>query len=607
MKISDGFDADILVVGTGPTGGTVALAAALAGVRVHVVSQFPWMANTPRAHITNQRTMEVFRDLGLSEAVRQRATPWEFMGDTTFCSSFAGDEFLRAHWWGTGEQRKGDYIKASPCGLVDLIQSEVEPILLEGGARAGATIALNTEFIRYEEDSEGVTSLLLDRVTGREYGIRTRFLVGADGGRSKVFEQAGLPLEGQPPRGGHVYVQFKADLTRYAQHRPSILNYVVSDEAGFGEIGFGLLRATKPWNDWIAGWGFDISQGDPDTSEGELITRIRALIGDPEIEIELGRPSLWYVNEAYAPHYSKGRIFCGGDACHRHPPSSGLGLNTCVQDAHNLGWKLAYVVKGFAGEEMLQSYSQERAPVGKQIVARANQSRRDYAAMHAVLRVPDAKKPSAAGLARLRDPGPEGVKARAALEAALDVKQTEFNAEGVEMNQRYTSRAIITDPSAEAEIFARDPLLYHQPTTRPGAKIPHVWLVDHNGLKRSTLDVTGQGAFSLVTGLAGQVWSAAAKRLDLPYLRCVVVDTPDFQDLYREWQRVREIEEDGVLLVRPDGYIAWRQVTAPPDADSATDLLRAALETILATAIEPSTASLASQPHPNALETREMA
>lgn len=585
MARASKFDADIIVIGTGPTGGTTALSAALAGARVHVVSQFHWMANTPRAHITNQRTMEVFRDLGLSEPVKQRATPWELMGDTTFCSSFAGEELARAHWWGTGEQRKGDYLKASPCGLVDLIQSEVEPILLEWGARAGATISLSTEFQRYEEDSDGVTVFLVDRVTDREYSMRTRYLVGADGARSKVFEQAGLPIEGHLARAGHVYVQFRADLSRYVKHRPSILNYVVSDEAGFGEIGFGLLRATKPWHEWIAGWGFDVSQGAPDTSDGELLTRIRALIGDREIEIELGQPSLWYVNEAFAPVYSKGRIFCGGDACHRHPPSSGLGLNTCVQDAHNLGWKLAYVLKGYAGYEMLQSYTEERAPIGCQIVARANQSRRDYAALHGVFRVQGADKPSVAGAARLRDPGPEGVRARAALETALDLKQTEFNAEGVEMNQRYASCAIIADVNVAPEEFARDAQLYHQPTTRPGSKIPHVWLVDHKGLKRSTLDAVGRSMFSIVTGLAGTGWIEAAERLNLPYLRSVVIDSPDLKDLYREWQRVREITEAGALLVRPDGYIAWRQFDGPPDAERATELLRAALETILATTL----------------------
>ncbi|MGE0774628.1 MAG: 2,4-dichlorophenol 6-monooxygenase, partial [Sphingomonadaceae bacterium] len=167
------------------------------------------------------------------------------------------------------------------------------------------------------------------------------------------------------------------------------------------------------------------------------------------------------------------------------------------------------------------------------------------------------------------------------LEAALDVKQTEFNAEGIEMNQRYVSSAIIQDASVPPEEFARNPILYHQPTTRPGAKIPHAWLVDHNGQKRSTLDVTGKGMFCAVTGLAGTAWIEAVARLDLPFLRSVVIDTADSKDLYREWQRIREIEEDGVLLVRPDGYIAWRQVRRPADAAAATMLLGQALESIL--------------------------
>ena len=149
------------------------------------------------------------------------------------------------------------------------------------------------------------------------------------------------------------------------------------------------------------------------------------------------RTSVWYINQAYATQYSKGRVFCGGDAVHRHPPSSGLGNNTCVQDGHNLGWKLAYAVKGWAGPKLLESFSQERMPVGKQVVQRANQSRADYAPLHACLRVPGADNPVAAGIARFRDPGPEGVAARGAMQAALDLKQTEYNAQGVEMNQRY--------------------------------------------------------------------------------------------------------------------------------------------------------------------------
>ena len=135
----------------------------------------------------------------------------------------------------------------------------------------------------------------------------------------------------------------------------------------------GLLRAVRPWTQWIAGWGFDINKGDPDLSEKNVREKIRILIGDPAIEPDIVRTSVWYINQAYVTQYSKGRVLCGGDAVHRHPPSSGLGNNTCVQDGHNLGWKLAFAVKGWAGPKLLDSYSQERAPVGKQVVQRATE------------------------------------------------------------------------------------------------------------------------------------------------------------------------------------------------------------------------------------------
>lgn len=143
----------------------------------------------------------------------------------------------------------------------------------------------------------------------------------------------------------------------------------------------GLLRAVKPWSEWIARWGFDMSKGDPDRSAENALQKIRSLVGDPALECEILSVSPWYVNQQYALEYSKGRVFCGGDAVHRHPPSSGLGLNTSVQDGFNLAWKLAYVVKGYASDDHLASYSEERAPVGRQIVARANQSRLYYAPM----------------------------------------------------------------------------------------------------------------------------------------------------------------------------------------------------------------------------------
>jgi 2,4-dichlorophenol 6-monooxygenase len=252
-----------------------------------------------------------------------------------------------------------------------------------------------------------------------------------------------------------------------------------------------------------------------------------------------------------------------------------------VQDGHNLGWKLAYAVKGWAGPKLLESYSQERAPVGKQVVQRANQSRLDYAPLNACFRVQGADNPVAAGIARFRDPGPEGVAVRKAVQAALDLKQTEFNAQGVEMNQRYESAAVIPDNGAEPETWRRDRDLYHQPTTRPGAKIPHAWLVGSDGTRISTLDVTGKGLFTVVTGLAGTAWRDAVRRLDLPFLRIVVTGSPEAQDLYCEWQRVREIEEAGALLVRPDGVVAWRDREGASDVGDAEARLSAAICAVL--------------------------
>jgi 2,4-dichlorophenol 6-monooxygenase len=574
-------ETDVLIVGSGPTGLTVALALANYGVRSHIVSRGNWLADSPRAHITNQRANEVFRDLGIELDILHDASPWDLMGDTTFATSLAGPELVRMRTWGTGDDRRGDYLRASPCGMVDIIQPLLEPILLRKAAERGASFAFNTEYLRHEQDETGVTTFLQDRLTSREYEIRARYMVGADGARSAIVDQLNLPIEGRMARAGTVYTIFNADLSKYSAHRPSILNWIVTPDASFGEIGMGLLRAVRPWTQWIAGWGFDINAGDPDLSEAYVRGRIGVLIGDPSIEIDVVRTSVWYVNQAYATQYSHGRVFCGGDAVHRHPPSSGLGMNTCVQDAHNLAWKLAFAVKGYAGPGLLESYSAERAPVGKQIVLRANLSRVEYAQFNDCFRVPGAENPIAAGIALFRNPGPEGVARRRAIQEALDLKQTEFNAQGFEMNQRYRSSAVLEDSGAEPEKWLRDPLLYNQATTRPGAKIPHAWLVGRDGKRASTLDMTGRGVFTVVTGLAGKIWNDAAIKLDLPFLRTVVVGEPDAQDLYCEWQRVREVEEAGAILVRPDGVVAWRERGAIDNLDAAAAKLGEAVCAVL--------------------------
>jgi 2,4-dichlorophenol 6-monooxygenase len=303
------------------------------------------------------------------------------------------------------------------------------------------------------------------------------------------------------------------------------------------------------------------------------------MIGDPDVEVEIENVTTWQINQAWATQYSSGRVFCGGDAVHRHPPSSGLGSNTSIQDAFNLAWKLAYVIKGWAKPSLLESYSQERAPVGERVVLRANQSRVDYGPINEAFRTVGEADPVAAGLAKLTDTTAEGVAAREALVAAIEFKNTEFNAQGTELNQRYESSAVILDP--EPEEWKRDPGLYLQATTRPGAKIPHVWLVDRTGHQVSTLDVTGKGRLTLVTGLAGGAWAEAAAKLDLPFLDVLTIGAEGAADSYHDWHRARQMDEDGAILVRPDGYVAWRHQAGVRDEEDAFQQLATALSGVL--------------------------
>jgi 2,4-dichlorophenol 6-monooxygenase len=202
----------------------------------------------------------------------------------------------------------------------------------------------------------------------------------------------------------------------------------------------------------------------------------------------------WTVNNMYATHMQKDRVFIMGDAAHRHPPSNGLGSNTSIQDGFNLAWKLAAVIKGQAGESLLDSYSEERAPVAKQIVTRANQSIGEFGPIFEALGMTGGHRSGGHagqyGQARC-DANMEAEKQRAAIREAIAFKKYEFDAHGVEMNQRYKSRRG-RDRRQMEPAFELDAELHYQPTTWPGARIPHVWVFDHDtASKHSTLDLCG--------------------------------------------------------------------------------------------------------------------
>ncbi len=471
------LETDVLVVGSGPAGATSAALLGLYGVRHMLITKYGWLADTPRAHITNQRAMEVLRDLDLEDAAVAQATPQQLMANNVFCESIAGEELGRLYSWGNHPARKADYELASPTSICDLPQNLLEPILIEAAGRRGTMLRFNTEFLDLEQDDDGVTAIVKDRISGEIYRIRAKYLIGADGGRSRVAEVIGLPMEGQMGRAGSMNIIVDADLTKYVAHRPSVLYWVLQPGAQIGGIGAGLVRMVRPWNEWLIIWGYDIEQGERKLSDDEAVSIVRNLVGDETLEVKVRSTSTWTVNEMYAGRYSSGRVFCMGDAVHRHPPTNGLGSNTSIQDAYNLCWKLKYVLEGKASPSLLDSYSTERQPIGRQIVTRANKSISDFPPIFEAVGLLSSSDPAEAlkNIEARKAATPEGKARRRKLYEAIANKSYEFNCHGVELNQRYASSAVVSDGTTEPA-FGRDRELYYQATTWPGAHLPHVWV-----------------------------------------------------------------------------------------------------------------------------------
>jgi 2,4-dichlorophenol 6-monooxygenase len=575
-------ETDVLIVGSGPAGGAAALCLSTLGIPNIMITKYRWTANTPRAHITNQRTMEIFRDLGIEDQVLADASPHDIIGDTVFCTSIAGEEIGRIRTWGTSPDREADYQLASPSLTCDIPQTYLEPILVRNAAARGTQARFSTEYLSHEQDADGVTVQARDRLTGAVVSIRARYLIGADGARSMVAADLGLPMEGRMDIAGSMNITFTADISRYVSHRPSVLYWVIQPGSNVGGIGAGLVRMVRPWHEWLIVWGYDISQPAPVVDEAAATQIVRSLLGLPDLDVRITGTSLWGNNELYATHLQSGRVFCAGDAVHRHPPSNGLGSNTSVQDSYNLAWKLAAVLRGQAGPALLDTYSAERAPVARQIVLRANKSSREFVQLFDALGVTGAETEAdmIAAIEERKANTPAGAAKRAAIAVAMELKHYEFNAHGVEFGQFYESSAVVGDGSARPAP-ARDPELYYQPSTVPGSRLPHAW-VGSSTDKVSTLDLAPADRFTLITGIAGEAWAAAAQKvaadLGVPLAAVVIGPGREVTDLYFDWSRLREVGEDGALLVRPDKHIGWRSMSLPADPQRA---LHAALSALL--------------------------
>jgi 2,4-dichlorophenol 6-monooxygenase len=572
---------DVLVVGAGPAGLTMSALLAKYGIDAITVTQYPSTANSPRAHITNQRAMEVMRDLGAEDRVKAVSLPNEAMRNNVWAISFSGTEIARLEAWGSGQERNHDYRNASPCTPRNVPQHILEPEILGHAKDLGAEIWFNSKMVDISQDDSGVTAVVRDRNTEGETTIRARYVVGADGGRSTVAEQLGFEFEGDTGLGAALNIWLEADLTKYCQHRPGVLYWMAQPGNDYW-VGSGTWINVKPFTEWVLLCMYDPAEGEPDLSDEALIARAQQTIGDPDVEVRIKASSTWQINRVVATSYQRGRAFLAGDAAHRHAPANGLGTNTSIQDSYNLAWKLAMVINGQADESLLETYDTERQPVGERVVNRAWKSVQGMGVISQALgfKPGQSSEEGWASLDALFSAADGAAERRHRLAKAIELQNYQFNAHGMDMGQYYNSAAVIDGTSTPADTTL-DQDLYYIPSTAPGAVLPHAW-VQRGTEQISTLDLVGHGRFTLLTGIDDTTWRDAAEQVAEELGINLVIEQVgtrcENDDVLNTWTKLRGVSDSGALLVRPDRHIAWRVDQSLEDPRAALgDALRSVL------------------------------
>jgi hypothetical protein len=373
------------------------------------------------------------------------------------------------------------------------------------------------------------------RTGGDETRVRARYLLAADGARSRVREALGIALHGTPALYRSINILLNADLRAWTAHRPAALYFI--EQPG--------LKATFLTINGVNRWGFLINNLPADDAGDEYTPErcaavVRQAAGVPDLDVTILGAVPWVAAALVAERYRRGRVFLAGDAAHHMPPTGGFGLNTGVQDVHNLAWKLAAVLQGWGGPALLDTYEDERLPYGRAITEQS--------------------------LMNARSLGRGGPEATAASTASL--ARPEFlNELGMIFGAAYESSAVVADGTPPPKV--ENPITDYVPSARPGHRAPHAWL-ERGSARLSTVDLVG-GRFVLLAGAGGAAWCDAARTAagaDGVTLEALRIGGDDLHDPDGGWHELWEIERDGAVLVRPDGHVAWRSRSAVPGAEA---------------------------------------
>jgi 2,4-dichlorophenol 6-monooxygenase len=578
MELAAGMDEQVpvLVVGGGGAGLTASMLLAGQGVEHLLVSARPQTSDLPKAHVLNQRAMEVLEDVGVAEAIAQRSTPAGQMAATAYYAGLAGPDpdygrrLARLESWGAGGT-DDHWRAASPWRQLNLPQIRLEPLLKARAEELSpGRIRFGHELVGLEQDGEGVRATVRDNAAGRTYVVGCQYLLGADGGR-RVAGLVGVEYEGLGVVTQTATLHVSADFSPWAKDPDVLIRWIFSPQAGVMVVmvPMGPDRWGPHSEEWVIHLNYPAD--DPRAeSDAQVEADARQALGLPDAPMKIHKITRWSVDAVLASAFRAGRVFLLGDAAHRHPPTGGLGLTSAIHDAQNLCWKMALVLGGHASPALLDTYEAERRPVDERNAQRSLENALNHFAVGAALGVSPDNTPAQnmAQLRRMWSGRPEDAGHRSTLLRAMRAQSMEFSELNVEHGYCYQSAAVVPDGSA-APVPA-DPIRVYQPGTRPGAPLPHAWIDDEDGHRRPIKDLVAPGRFLLIAGEDGHAWCEAALQIaaetgiPLDALRIGHLDG-DLYDPRCAWLRYRQIAGDGAILVRPDRFIAWRHLTADND------------------------------------------
>lgn len=514
---TDDIQIPVLIVGGAVVGLSMSLFLAWQGIPSLLVEKHPEPARLPRARGYNARTMELFRVIGVEEIIRAAQSPTAENSGIVRVPSLAVNEMVFLN-----EGSSTDLSTITPTTGCVIGQDQLEPILVEHAKKLGSEIRFNTEMISFEQDEMGVSAVIQERATRRERRVRAQYLIAADGSHSSIRNALGIQLQGPGTISYLTDVVFEADLREVLRGRRNYLYYVSNPLLPDGQGGLMPLDNDRRWS---FGTAFHPERGErrEDLSDECCIEQIRIAIGVPDLEIKIlpaypwdpVKVGVWEQAARCAERYQHGRVFLSGDAAHTVLPTGGLGAGTGIQDAFNLAWKLALVLSRKAGTSLLDTYEDERFPIGKLTVEQTLQ-RYFY-------------------------------RTGTAESTLIDTDELVFG-------YRYRSVAIIPETSAEST-----PLTQHPSTLRgkPGTRAPHI-VLEREGTWVSTIDLCG-GKWTLLSGTDATDWRKAARHVEQRLGLRISVHSIGSRD---GWNDVEggfdEAYATDVVLVRPDGFVAWR-------------------------------------------------